>query len=216
MTQVSSDGNKKKCAVDDSEPKTGTARFAPSFRVEDLREAEITASVGHLRSKRVFRASVSFATVFSISFAISFFNEIQHGYPWQTKLESAPQETALLASGMISPALSPINESFRGPQPGVRIGPSMTKTQAQIKVVDASWVDATADEKTVFRALLRKDEVKIFTFAHSAILRVGNAGGIELALDGKPIGPLGNRGKRGLVEINSNGIRNLPWNQGRR
>jgi hypothetical protein len=81
---------------------------------------------------------------------------------------------------------------------------------AEIRVSEPAWVYAVSDGKEVFGKLLAKDETRQIDFAEKALVRVGNAGGIEISVDGKSIGPLGPRGAIRAVEITPGGHRFVP------
>lgn len=83
---------------------------------------------------------------------------------------------------------------------------------AEIKVIEPALVIATADGKRLFGKKLPKDDIKEIEFSEKAVVRVGNAAGVEISLDGKSIGPLGNRGQTKLVELSRDGFRFLPLN----
>jgi Domain of unknown function (DUF4115) len=83
---------------------------------------------------------------------------------------------------------------------------------ATIKAVEPTWVVATADGKRLFNKKLVKNDVREFEFSDKALLRIGNAKGLEIILDGKPIGPIGGRGQPRLVELSASGFRLLPLN----
>ena len=81
-----------------------------------------------------------------------------------------------------------------------------------IKAVEPTWVIATVDGKRLFNKKLAKDDIREIDFSEKALLRIGNAKGVEITLDGKPIGPIGGRGQPRLVELSANGCRLLPLN----
>jgi Domain of unknown function (DUF4115)/PilZ domain len=82
--------------------------------------------------------------------------------------------------------------------------------RAEIRVTEPAWVFAVSDGKEVFGKLLAKDETRQIDFVEKALVRVGNAGGVEISVDGKPIGPLGPRGAIRAVEITPDGHRFVP------
>ena len=100
-----------------------------------------------------------------------------------------------LKAGPLTSAVSTGN----APEPGIR--------HAEIRVNEPAWVYAVADGKEVFGKLLGKDDTRQIDFADKALVRVGNAGGVEISVDGKPIGPMGPRGKIRAVEITRDGHR---------
>jgi len=81
---------------------------------------------------------------------------------------------------------------------------------AEIRATEPVWVYAVADGKEVFGKLLAKDETRKIDFAERALVRVGNAGGVEISVDGKSFGPLGPRGAIRAVEITRDGHRFVP------
>jgi hypothetical protein len=87
--------------------------------------------------------------------------------------------------------------------------PSPTR-HAEIRVTEPVWVYAVSDGKELFQKLLAKDETTQIDFVEKALVRVGNAGGVEISVDGKSIGPMGARGQIRALEITSDGHRFVP------
>jgi len=81
---------------------------------------------------------------------------------------------------------------------------------AEIHVTEPVWVYAVSDGKELFGKLLAKDETRQIDFAEKALVRVGNAAGVEISVDGKSIGPLGPRGAIRALEITPGGHRFVP------
>jgi hypothetical protein len=81
---------------------------------------------------------------------------------------------------------------------------------AIIKAVEPTWVMITVDGKRVLNKKMGKDDVREFEFASKATVRIGNGKGLEISLDGKPIGPIGGRGQPRFVELSATGFRLLP------
>jgi hypothetical protein len=83
---------------------------------------------------------------------------------------------------------------------------------AEIRGTEAVWVYAVSDGKEVLEKLLAKDETRQIEFAERALVRVGNAAGVEITVDGKSIGPLGPQGLIRALEITSDGHRFISVN----
>lgn len=83
---------------------------------------------------------------------------------------------------------------------------------AILKVVEPTWLMVTVDGKRLLNRKMVKDEMREIEFSSKALLRIGNAKGLEITLDGKPIGPVGGRGQTRLVELSAAGFRLLPLN----
>ncbi|HEX5227156.1 MAG TPA: DUF4115 domain-containing protein, partial [Bryobacteraceae bacterium] len=60
---------------------------------------------------------------------------------------------------------------------------------------EATWLSVSSDGKPVFSGTLQANESKSVSGREFAKLRVGNAAGIEVRLNGKLLGPLGARGQ---------------------
>ena len=86
----------------------------------------------------------------------------------------------------------------------------LTARHAEIRVTEPVWVYAVSDGKELFKKLLAKDETRQIEFVDKALVRVGNAGGVEISVDGKSIGPVGARGQIRAIEITSDGHRFIP------
>jgi hypothetical protein len=100
--------------------------------------------------------------------------------------------------------------SLISPKEPAPVTPTPSVRHAMIKVVEATWVMATSDGKRLFNKKLAKDDIREIEFSNKALLRIGNAKGVEISLDGSPIGPIGGRGQIRLVELSATGFRLLP------
>jgi cytoskeletal protein RodZ len=80
-------------------------------------------------------------------------------------------------------------------------GPSATPTaggrqvEVELRTLDRAWVRATVDGRVVFEETLPPGQVQRWTGQQSVALRVGNAGGVELTVNGQRVGPLGPPGQ---------------------
>ena len=79
-----------------------------------------------------------------------------------------------------------------------------------MKIVETSWVSACADGKQIFAELFTTNEAREFWFSSRAVVRVGNASGVEFTLDGISVGPLGGHARLRRIEIDPNGLRVVP------
>jgi hypothetical protein len=69
-----------------------------------------------------------------------------------------------------------------------------------LKGLDKSWVLVTLDDgKSSSELDISQGDVRTFRAEKSFKLRIGNAGGVDLQLNGKPLGVLGTTGE--VVEI---------------
>jgi hypothetical protein len=80
---------------------------------------------------------------------------------------------------------------------------------ASVKATTASWISTCADGKSMAGRLLPAGGELEIEFSRQAQVVVGNAGGVQMALEGKPLGPLGPEGKTRVVEMTPSGFRVL-------
>jgi len=76
----------------------------------------------------------------------------------------------------------------------------------QIKAKEDSWVSIVADGKSVMQRVLAADKQKKIKAGKSLILRTGNAGGIEVSFNGRPLGALGNENEPRTLTFNASGL----------
>jgi hypothetical protein len=70
---------------------------------------------------------------------------------------------------------------------------------------EAAWVSVIADGKQVFAGILESGQAKVVEAADRVRVRVGNAAGLAVSLNGKPVGALGPRGQIRIVELTREG-----------
>jgi len=87
---------------------------------------------------------------------------------------------------------------------------SPVRRRASLRVVENSWVSACADGKQIFADLFTPNDTREFWFSSQAVVRVGNASGVDFALDGVSLGPLGSHGRLRRIEIGPDGFRVVP------
>jgi Domain of unknown function (DUF4115) len=98
------------------------------------------------------------------------------------------------------------------PKPAPAAEPVSSVRHAMIKAVEPTSVTASADGKRLFSKKLVKDDIREIDFSNKAVLRISNAKGVEITLDGKLVAPIGGRGQTRLVELSAAGVRLLPLN----
>jgi cytoskeleton protein RodZ len=72
------------------------------------------------------------------------------------------------------------------------------------------WVSVKADGKYLFSGTLQPNETKTAGGNENITIRLGNAGGIRISLNGKPIGSVGPKGQIRTVQFTSGGFQILP------
>ena len=176
-----------------STPPEATLRAAiverPAERV--LEQTPIRAESGTAQRRRVsWRVPVATAGAIAIAaFTVSLF--------WSYRHSAAANAThpIVIASQQAEVKTAPAPASPR---------------HAEIHVTEPVWVYAVSDGREIIQKLLTADETRQIEFVDRALVRVGNAGGVEISVDGKSIGPLGPRGKIRALEITAAGHQFIP------
>ena len=75
-----------------------------------------------------------------------------------------------------------------------------------VKAREDSWVSIVADGKSVMQRVLSAEKHKKIKAGKSLILRTGNAGGIEVTFNGRPLGALGNENEPRTLTFNATGL----------
>jgi cytoskeletal protein RodZ len=73
--------------------------------------------------------------------------------------------------------------------------PPSNRVMLDLLAHEATWVSVSSDGNPVFSGILQPNQSKTVGGKESAKMRVGNAAGIEVRLNGKLLGPLGARGQ---------------------
>jgi cytoskeleton protein RodZ len=77
--------------------------------------------------------------------------------------------------------------------------PESAKLSVDLSAKEKTWVSLSSDGKTVFSGVLDASQTKNIEGLENAKLLTGNAAGLEVRWNGKPIGPLGSRGQVKVV-----------------
>jgi cytoskeletal protein RodZ len=78
--------------------------------------------------------------------------------------------------------------------------PAGSRVELALTATEETWLSVSSDGTPVFSGLLAANQTKTIEGKEFARLRVGNAAGLEVRLNGKPLGPLGAQGQvRDLV-----------------
>jgi cytoskeletal protein RodZ len=69
------------------------------------------------------------------------------------------------------------------------------KISIDVAATEETWVSVSSEGRTIFSGILDAGQTKQFAVAENARLTTGNAAGLEVRLNGKPIGTIGPRGQ---------------------
>jgi cytoskeletal protein RodZ len=79
-----------------------------------------------------------------------------------------------------------------------------------LSATEKTWLSITSEGKHLFSGFLEPSQTKTLTGVEAARMTVGNAGGIEVRLNGKPIGPIGKSGQVRVVVFTPDNFEVLP------
>jgi cytoskeleton protein RodZ len=142
------------------------------------------------------------------SFSLARVMEHVHGFSKSAPVPStsvpkpaAPKVVAKADSAHVrKPAPVPVVAKPSAPAPE-HGPPELVAAAAQHQVLldllarEATWLSVSSDGKPVFSGTLQANETKTVSGKQFAKIRVGNAAGLEVRLNGRLLGPLGARGQ---------------------
>ena len=87
--------------------------------------------------------------------------------------------------------------------------PLTTTLKIDIKANEAAWVSIYENDKLTFARVMEPSQTKTIESSGKIRLQLGNAGGVELAVNGKPSGSLGRKGQVRVVEVTADGLQSV-------
>jgi cytoskeleton protein RodZ len=121
---------------------------------------------------------------------------------------TAAPATATAENPATPPAASAEAEQRKpGPaqQPALAVDSSGGALHVALTAEEPTWVQATSNGKVVYSGVLQPNETKALAAAERVTLRIGNAGGLSISLNGKPIPPVGPKGQVRIVQFSPDG-----------
>ena len=73
--------------------------------------------------------------------------------------------------------------------------PAGSRVELALTATEETWLSVSSDGTPIFSGLLEANQTKTIEGKEFAQLQVGNAAGLEVRLNGKPLGPLGAHGQ---------------------
>ena len=112
---------------------------------------------------------------------------------WQPQIRASAAPRTVAAVSAPAPVQAP---PAADPIPHPRL------MHLKLTASEPTWISLTgADRNGLFSRLLLPGQPRLVEVEHAATLRTGNAGGLEVALDGKSLGPIGPKGKIRYIEF---------------
>lgn len=150
------------------------------------------------------RIGVSVGTLAAVLVACSFF------YAWWNKPakfinRASNSEPSVQVAPQLQVAAPQVQNkdaepAARDPIPSVNLSQvanldDLSHVVLNLSATERTWIMITSDGKQIFAGMLEPSQTKTVSGVEAAWMKVGNAGGLEVRLNGKAIGPLGARGQ---------------------
>jgi cytoskeleton protein RodZ len=116
--------------------------------------------------------------------------------------DSKPAREAKPAGALASES-NPADAKVAAPNPNATV-------HVEITADELVWVLARADGKYAFSATMDAHSTRTVEGVKDVVVRLGNAGGVTISLNGKPIGPAGPKGQVRTVQFTSGGFQIVP------
>lgn len=111
------------------------------------------------------------------------------------------------------PAAAPAAET-PAPAPTATVAQQSSNPDAAVRVAltaeEPVWISARADGKYLFSGTLEPNQTRTVEANDTLLIRLGNAGGLTVTLNGKPVGTLGSKGQPRTVQFTHDGFQIVP------
>jgi cytoskeletal protein RodZ len=148
-----------------------------------------------VRERRSDRTGPSVLAILAVLVAVAVVAYV--GYTFMQYRPGAGPAVAAASPGAVADApatdASPDVAATATPPPAAPVAHATVKRGLHLQLTQASWLRLTIDGTVVVEGTFPAGTAKSF-HGKSADLRVGNAGGVEVAINGRPVGPLGASG----------------------
>jgi cytoskeleton protein RodZ len=118
---------------------------------------------------------------------------------------TAPPANAGTAQREQNPAETPPNPADQKAVDPAAANPT-GNVRVELTADEPVWVLARADGKYLFSGTLEPNQTRVVEASGTLMLRLGNAGGVNITLNGKPIGTVGAKGQVRDVQFTSGGF----------
>ena len=124
---------------------------------------------------------------------------------------SAPAPEPIKNSGPAETAAAPVTAATQGALTEIsQTVDGINQVVLNLSAREKTWLSITSEGKRLFSGFLEPSQTKTLTGLEAARMTVGNAGGIEVRLNGKPIGPIGKSGQVRVVVFTPDNFEVLP------
>ena len=138
--------------------------------------------------------------------------------PLETPATQAATPAPVVETPAGVPVPAPTQAPTQAPPPAQTASPAQPQAEpgppgpVHVEVIadEAVWVQARVDGKFVFAAVMDPNTKRVLDGANEVVLRLGNAGGVTILLNGKPIGSAGPKGQVRTLQLTSGGFQIVP------
>ncbi len=123
-------------------------------------------------------------------------------------------EPVVVVQPLVQPELPgvPAEPTAQSQTPSVDVSATtdgLGRVVLSLSATEKTWLSITSNGKKIFSGILEPRQSKTLSGTEDATLKVGNAGGIEVLWNGKPIGPIGPRGQVRTIQFTPENFRIL-------
>ena len=131
---------------------------------------------------------------------------VEPAAPPPARVETAAPPPQPQPAAQTAPAVPP-PETVKPavPPPAPEPAPTDAKLDIEVAALETVWFSVTTDGKKTI-TVLKQGQSRRFAANERASLFIGNAGGLEIRVNGKPLGPVGPRGQLRTVVITPEGV----------
>ncbi len=129
-------------------------------------------------------------------------------------IQPVPQATGQPAAQQVTPPITQPKSVPVTPQQDIPATastsvatPATSPISVTLHVVERSWVQITSDGKVLLAGELAPESQKSFTASKEMVVKLGNASGVEISYNGKPLSPFGPEDKTKTLTFTPDGQR---------
>ena len=178
-------------------------------------EATISKAVPAVKFVNSFGQTRAYASVVALVAVVLGCSGI---YAWWGKTRAAAQDplaaerTAVPERAAVPATLATAHQPPAAPPSGPEGLQAIPGAKVLVDMIarEETWLSVSSDGKRIFSGTLEPNQTKSVEGKEFAKLVIGNAAGIEVRLNGKPLGPLGGRGQVLTVVFTPEDFRIVP------
>jgi cytoskeleton protein RodZ len=127
-----------------------------------------------------------------------------------TPEQAVPESLAVVPPPVPAPEKASAAPAAAGELPAKAPPAAAATVRVDLTASEPVWVLARADGKYLFSGTLETSETRTVEAAGALVVRFGNAGGVNVSLNGKNLGALGPKGQVRTIQFTSGGFQIVP------